>query len=52
MRKIILNIIILSFYAIGIIQAMYNLHFVVSIVVGVCAAALSIYIDDKIKNNK
>lgn len=49
MRKVILNAIVLSFYAIGVLQATYKWHYILSIIVGVAAALFADYID---KNKK
>ena len=49
MRKAILNAIVLSFYAIGLLQATYKWHMIVSIIVGVSAIIFADYID---KNKK
>lgn len=49
MRKVILNAIVLSFYAIGLLQAIHRWHFILSIFVGVAAALFADYID---KNKK
>lgn len=49
MKKVILNAIVLSFYAIGLLQAAYEWNYVISIIVGVAAVLFADYID---KNKK
>lgn len=48
-RTIVLNLIILSFYMIGQVQSHYNLGTYVSVIIGICSALFSIYLNDKME---